>query len=217
MSHTFSATNAILLSLLPAIAFAAPIHTRHIYHWHGYGFLPGYHQPPEQRSSLWFEGGSPQHSRLYATLLILRRAVLFRQSRILPWTLQRRQFWPVLDLDAHRADVELWVDASGPSDPRRLLWQWIFRASCLRLPLARAYLLSQLGYLLAQFINGGKIGGALVMFGLQLGAQVPLQRALFAALTEPAHRSRVRGKRGFGRRSPAQAFVSPKCLECLFA
>ncbi len=78
----------------------------------------------------------------------------------------------MLDLDAHRADVELWVEASGPSDLRRLLWQWIFRASCLRLPLARAYLLSQLGYHLAQFIGGGKIGGALVVFGLQLGAQV---------------------------------------------
>ena len=31
---------------LPAIAFATPAHKRHIYHWHGYGFLPGYHQPP---------------------------------------------------------------------------------------------------------------------------------------------------------------------------
>jgi hypothetical protein len=151
----------------------------------------------QQRSSLWFEGGSPQHSKLYATLLILRRAVLFRQSRILPWRLQRRQFWPVLDLDAHRADLELWVDASGPSDPRRLLWQWVFRASCLCLPLARAYLLSQLGYLLAQFIDGGKIGGALVVFGLQLGAQ--FRRTGRYWLRSPNPRtSRVGGKRCFG-------------------
>jgi hypothetical protein len=45
MSRTFAASTAILLSLLPAIALAAPADKRH-YHWHGYGFLPGYHQPP---------------------------------------------------------------------------------------------------------------------------------------------------------------------------
>jgi hypothetical protein len=33
--------------LLPAVAAGASDHgKRHIYHWHGYGFLPGYHQPP---------------------------------------------------------------------------------------------------------------------------------------------------------------------------
>jgi hypothetical protein len=32
--------------VLPAIALAAPAPKRHIYRWHGYGFLPGYHQPP---------------------------------------------------------------------------------------------------------------------------------------------------------------------------
>ena len=38
---------AILLSALPAVAAAAPRHTTvHIYKWRGYGFLPGYHQPP---------------------------------------------------------------------------------------------------------------------------------------------------------------------------
>lgn len=79
----------------------------------------------------------------------------------------------MLDLDAYRADVELWVDASWPSAPRRLTSSnGIFRVSCLRLPLTRAYLLSQLGYFLAQFIDGAKIGSTLVVFGLQLGAQV---------------------------------------------
>jgi len=39
---------AILLSLAPVIAAAAPRDgRRHVYHWHGYGFLPGYHQPPD--------------------------------------------------------------------------------------------------------------------------------------------------------------------------
>ena len=45
MSRIVPASIAVLLSLLPAIALAAPADKRH-YHWHGYGFLPGYHQPP---------------------------------------------------------------------------------------------------------------------------------------------------------------------------
>jgi hypothetical protein len=44
---SFALAMAALLSL-PAPTFAASTHAkRHaIYHWHGYGFLPGYHQPP---------------------------------------------------------------------------------------------------------------------------------------------------------------------------
>src|SRR5580704_8997414 len=37
---------AIVLSILPAVASAAPAHNRPAPRWHGYGFLPGYHQPP---------------------------------------------------------------------------------------------------------------------------------------------------------------------------
>jgi cytosine/adenosine deaminase-related metal-dependent hydrolase len=48
MSRTFSISSVMLLSLPPAIAFAAPVHMRHIYHWHGYGFLPDHHQPPDK-------------------------------------------------------------------------------------------------------------------------------------------------------------------------
>jgi len=47
MSRLFSASTAIAL-LLPALALAAPAHTRHASHWHGYGFLPGYRQPPNE-------------------------------------------------------------------------------------------------------------------------------------------------------------------------
>jgi hypothetical protein len=38
---------AVSLSL-PAVAFAASVHGKPlvIHPWHGYGFLPGYHQPP---------------------------------------------------------------------------------------------------------------------------------------------------------------------------
>jgi len=37
---------AIVLSLLPVVAPAAPPHKRPAPRWHGYGFLPGYQQPP---------------------------------------------------------------------------------------------------------------------------------------------------------------------------
>jgi hypothetical protein len=46
MSRILSVSSAILLSLLAAIAYAAPAHKRRPALWHGYGFLPGYHQPP---------------------------------------------------------------------------------------------------------------------------------------------------------------------------
>ena len=44
MSRIISVSSAILLLLLPAVAFSAP--KRHVSRWHGYGFLPGYRQPP---------------------------------------------------------------------------------------------------------------------------------------------------------------------------
>ena len=58
--------NAMLLSLLPAIAFAAPAHKRHIYHWHGYGFLPGYHQPPDNTVPVYGSKGSIRGTSGYA-------------------------------------------------------------------------------------------------------------------------------------------------------
>src|SRR5271155_4633657 len=47
MLHKFPIAIAAVLSLLPATALVASAHGKqHVYHWHGYGFLPGYHQPP---------------------------------------------------------------------------------------------------------------------------------------------------------------------------
>ena len=46
MSRMLSASLAILLALLPTIAFSASAHKQQLHHWRGYGFLPGYHQPP---------------------------------------------------------------------------------------------------------------------------------------------------------------------------
>jgi hypothetical protein len=49
MLRKFSLAIAVAVSLsLPAIALAAStLGKQHVvHHWHGYGFLPGYHQPP---------------------------------------------------------------------------------------------------------------------------------------------------------------------------
>jgi hypothetical protein len=46
MSRLLSLSSAFLFLLLPAIALAAQAHKQHAHRWHGYGFLPGYHQPP---------------------------------------------------------------------------------------------------------------------------------------------------------------------------
>jgi hypothetical protein len=58
MSRTFTAFSVALLFLLPALALAAPVQKRHIYHWHGYGFLPGYHQPPNNNVPIYGPKGS---------------------------------------------------------------------------------------------------------------------------------------------------------------
>src|SRR5262249_31521890 len=46
MSRILSVSLVVLVSLLPAMTSGAPAPTKRVAHWHGYGFLPGYHQPP---------------------------------------------------------------------------------------------------------------------------------------------------------------------------
>jgi hypothetical protein len=74
MSRRFLLSIAIALALLPAmlsamslsVAAAAPRHPRHIYKWHGYGFLPGYHQPPNNSVPIYSRGpgggGTPDYT-----------------------------------------------------------------------------------------------------------------------------------------------------------
>jgi hypothetical protein len=66
MSRPFAASIAILATLLPAIALAAPAHKRHIHRWHGYGFLPGYHQPPSNSVPVFAAKARHGGSRAYA-------------------------------------------------------------------------------------------------------------------------------------------------------
>jgi hypothetical protein len=49
---------ALFSALLPASAVAAPPHKQRIYHWHGYGFLPGYHQPPSNSTPIYGRKGA---------------------------------------------------------------------------------------------------------------------------------------------------------------
>jgi hypothetical protein len=61
MSRIFSLSSAILLllsALLPPVAFAAPVHKPRVYHWHGYGFLPGYQPPPNNNVPIYGERGA---------------------------------------------------------------------------------------------------------------------------------------------------------------
>jgi hypothetical protein len=66
MSRTFSVSMAMLLLLLPAMACAASAQKRHIYYWHGYGFLPGYHQPPDIGVPIYGSRGSSRAPSGYA-------------------------------------------------------------------------------------------------------------------------------------------------------
>ena len=58
---------AVSLSL-PAAAFAASVHRKPlvIHPWHGYGFLPGYHQPPNNSVPVYGSKGSIRGTPDYA-------------------------------------------------------------------------------------------------------------------------------------------------------
>ena len=65
MKRITSLSSAILLLLLPAIAFAAPAHKKPIRRWHGYGFLPGYHQPPNNTIPVYGRVRRPDYTPSY--------------------------------------------------------------------------------------------------------------------------------------------------------
>jgi hypothetical protein len=53
MSRFLCLSIAVLLSLLSGLGQAAPVHKPPKPVWHGYGFLPGYHQPPSNSQPLY--------------------------------------------------------------------------------------------------------------------------------------------------------------------
>ncbi len=56
---------AVLLALLPALASAAPVNKRPAQRWHGYGFLPGYRQPPNNTVPIYGARHSRDHTPRY--------------------------------------------------------------------------------------------------------------------------------------------------------
>ena len=61
MLRKISLTAVVAASvLLPAATFAASTHGKgHVAHrWHGYGFLPGYHQPPDNNVPIYGSKGA---------------------------------------------------------------------------------------------------------------------------------------------------------------
>jgi hypothetical protein len=69
MSRILFVSIAIFLSALPAVTSGAPAQKRHVSHWHGYGFLPGYHQPPNNSVPVFGAKGAatgePDYSPFY--------------------------------------------------------------------------------------------------------------------------------------------------------
>jgi hypothetical protein len=61
MSRLVCLSIAVILSLLSVAAPAAPSLKRPAPRWHGYGFLPGYHQPPNNSLPLYAQKGVVPH------------------------------------------------------------------------------------------------------------------------------------------------------------
>jgi len=55
MARLVSLSITVVLLLFSVVAQAAPIHKRPAPRWHGYGFLPGYHQPPSNSLPLYLQ------------------------------------------------------------------------------------------------------------------------------------------------------------------
>ena len=60
MSRFMCLSIAAVLSLLAVAVQAAPVHKKPA-HWHGYGFLPGYHQPPSNSQPLYAQKGAMRY------------------------------------------------------------------------------------------------------------------------------------------------------------
>jgi hypothetical protein len=63
MSRIMCLSIAVVLSLASIAASAAPIHKRPAPRWHGYGFLPGYQQPPNNSQPLYAQKGVGRSTR----------------------------------------------------------------------------------------------------------------------------------------------------------
>ena len=126
---------AVVLSLLPVVAPAEPVQKRPAPRWHGYGFLPGYQQPPNDTIPPYAQKASTlrmarRNQRPWyidpvpAILRVRWRLALFRPARLLRRSLQWRQLRPVLDADADRAGLELRLIKPLPEDRLPAVRSW---------------------------------------------------------------------------------------------
>jgi hypothetical protein len=106
---------AVAVSLaLPAVAFAASVHRKPlvIHPWHGYGFLPGYHQPPSNSVPVYGPKGAIGDTDYAPRYWYDGGQYYFGNPGFFPRTLQRRQLRSVLDPYTYRTDLELRMSAA---------------------------------------------------------------------------------------------------------
>ena len=66
MPRILSISIVVLVALLPAVTSGATVHKRHAAKWHGYGFLPGYRQPPNDTVPVFGRKGASRGEPDYA-------------------------------------------------------------------------------------------------------------------------------------------------------
>jgi hypothetical protein len=96
--------------VLPLMAFAASVQgKRHIiHHWHGYGFLPGYHQPPNNSIPMFRSKESIRGTRDFAPSYWYGGGrYYFGEPHFSHGRWNGGQFRSLLDLYAYRINVEL--------------------------------------------------------------------------------------------------------------
>jgi hypothetical protein len=59
MTRLICLSIAVVFSLVSTVAQAEPVHKRPAPRWHGYGFLPGYHQPLSNSQPLYAQKDGP--------------------------------------------------------------------------------------------------------------------------------------------------------------
>src|ERR1700743_933376 len=125
MPRILSIVIALLLAL-PAVTSAAPAQRRHAYHWHGYGFLPGYHQPPNNTVPIYGRKGTVTGETDYSPQYLCYDGDwhYFGRAGSRPRPLQRRQLRPMLELDADRPGMAVRAEVKLPSSFRDIAKRW---------------------------------------------------------------------------------------------
>ena len=133
MSRLVCLSIAVVLSLLSVVAPAAPIHKRPAPRWHGYGFLPGYHQPLNNSLPLYAQKDAMRRlARQNGALGILTRSPVITgmmatgtisASPALTAAATMAAALAVLDADTHRSGLELRLISLSLKDRDWSIWR----------------------------------------------------------------------------------------------